>query len=121
MSTDKNPGLLDRLEDLHRHIAQGRIEEAMHTYYADDVTMQDNTAPPCKGLEANLQRERRWLDDVAEWRKFEVKSLAATGDHTFAETSMDFRTKDGRNVHLEQVSSAVWKDGKIVQEHFYHG
>ena len=50
----------------------------------------------------------------------EVKHIAVVGDTSFAETSMDFTTKDGQEIHQEQVARAVWKDGRIVDERFYH-
>ena len=117
--TDTNE-LLERARELHRYIAEGKILEAMHEFYADDVVMQDNLEEPCRGLAANIEREQAWLDSVASWKDFQLVALAARDDVSFAETTMDFTTKDGTEVHSEQVSRARWRDGRIVDERFYH-
>ena len=121
MSTTINDTIEKRTRDLHDFIAQGRIEEALREFYAEDVSFQENLDEPMVGLEANLERERAWLATIAEWRGFEVKAIAVDGHTSFAETSMDYLSTDGEAIHSEQVSRAVWKDGKIVNERFYHG
>ena len=113
--------LAQRAHELHEYIAQGRILDAMDEFYAEDVVMQENLGEPCRGRAANVEREKAWLETVAEWKGFQLLALAVDGDTTFAETSMDYRTTDGQNVHLEQVSRAVWSEGRIVNERFYHG
>lgn len=112
--------LLQRVQDLQAAIARGAILEAMDEFYADDVVMQDNLEEPCRGKAANVEREKAWLDGVREFTGFEVKAIAASDDATFVESTMDFVTQDGQEVHLEQVSRALWRDGRIVDERFYH-
>ena len=109
-----------RLRALHADIAAGRIADVFADYYADDVRMQENTDAPCVGLAANLEREKAWLDGIAEWRSFELLSFAVNGDVSFAETEYAYRMKDGQEVHAVQTARAIWKDGKIVDERFYH-
>jgi len=113
-------GVRERVEALQRYIAEGRIIEALHEFYAEDAVMQENTSPPCAGLAANLEREEEFLASVKEWRDFTVVAIAAEGDTTFVESTMDFVTTDGTEVHSEQVARARWRDGKIVHERFYH-
>ena len=50
--------LQQRLQDLHNHIRQGKIIEAMNEFYDTDTVMQDNANPPTKGLGANIEREK---------------------------------------------------------------
>ena len=109
-----------RLRALHEDIAAGRIVDALPEYYGDDVRMQENSDEPCVGLAANLEREKAWLDGIAEWRSFELLSFAVHGDVSFAETEYAYRTKDGQDVHAVQTARALWNDGKIVDERFYH-
>lgn len=109
------------VHELHEAIARGEILEAIETFYDDDVVMQENTNEPWRGKAKNIEREKEWLANIAEWKGFEVKSIAVAGETTFAETTFDFVTKDGQEVHMEQVARARWKNGKIVEERFYHG
>lgn len=110
-----------RVEDLQQWIATGRILPAMDEFYAPDVVMQENQQPPCVGLAANRERERAFVEAVREWKLFRVLCLAVAGDTSFVESEMRFVLRDGTEVHQLQVSRALWRDGRIVDERFYHG
>jgi ketosteroid isomerase-like protein len=60
------------------------------------------------------------MNGVKEWKGFNV-TATGTGDNvTFYECTMDFIATNGQPVHMEQVSVATWKNGKIVHERFYY-
>ena len=112
--------LHQRLQGLLDHIRSGKVIEAMNEFYDHETVMQDNANPPTKGLAANIEREKQFLSGVKEWKGFDVK-VSAAGDHvTFYECTMDFIATNGQPVHMEQVSVAKWKNGKIVHERFYY-
>ena len=112
--------LHQRLQGLLDHIRSGKVIEAMNEFYDHETVMQDNANPPTKGLAANIEREKQFLSGVKEWKGFDVK-VSAAGDHvTFYECSGDFIATNGQPVHMEQVSVAKWKNGKIVHERFYY-
>ncbi|HWF62221.1 MAG TPA: SnoaL-like domain-containing protein [Nitrospira sp.] len=112
--------LRQRLNDLFGHVRQGKVIEAMNEFYDKDTVMQDNANPPTKGLAANIEREKQFLNGVKEWKGFEVKASGFGGDVTFYESTMDFIATSGQPVHMEQVSVAKWRNGKIVHERFYY-
>jgi len=120
MSTSTTITLQDRLEDLFAYIREGRILEAINEFYAEDAIMQENTQPPTVGREANLEREKQFLNTVKEWIRFDVTAKGLGEDVTFYETVMDWVATDGTPVHVEQVVVANWQDGKITHERFYH-
>jgi len=112
--------LQQRLQDLLNHIRQGKIIEAMNEFYDKDTVMQDNANPPTKGLSANIEREKQFMSGVKEWKGFTVTASGVGDNVTFYESTSDFVTTGGVPVHLEQVSVAKWKNGKIVHERFYY-
>jgi ketosteroid isomerase-like protein len=112
--------LQQRLQDLHNHIRQGKIIEALNEFYDTDTVMQDNANPPTKGLTANIEREKQFMSGVKEWKGFNVTASGVGDNVTFYEATVDFITTDGQYSHLEQVSVAKWKKGKIVHERFYY-
>jgi ketosteroid isomerase-like protein len=117
MSTNN---LQQRLQDLLDHIRNGKVIEAMNEFYDQDTVMQDNANPSTKGLAANIEREKQFLNGVKEWKGFNVKASAAGDNVTFYECTMDFIATNGQPVHMEQVSVAKWKNGKIVHERYYY-
>ena len=112
--------LQQRLNDMFGYVRQGKIVEAMNEFYDNDTVMQDNANPPTKSLAANIEREKQFLSGVKEWKGFEVKA-SGTGDNvTFYECTLDFIATSGQPVHMEQVSVAKWRNGKIIHERFYY-
>jgi ketosteroid isomerase-like protein len=112
--------LSQRLQGLLTSIQQGKIMEAMKEFYDADAVMQDNANPPTKGLAANIEREKQFLDGVKEWKGFRVSASGVGDNVTFYECVMEFIATNGQPVRLEQVSVAKWKNGKIVNERFYY-
>jgi ketosteroid isomerase-like protein len=109
-----------RLNDLINHVRQGKIIEAMNEFYDKDTVMQDNANPPTKGLAANIEREKEFVSGVKEWKGFNVTASGVGDNTTFYECTMDFIATNGQPFHMEQVSVAKWKNGKIVHERFYY-
>jgi ketosteroid isomerase-like protein len=120
LNQPKVSNIADRVADLLRYIQGGRIIEAMNEFYAEDTEMQENRNAPMRGLAANIEREKQFLAQVKEWRGFDVQATAVHGDVSFIESTMDFVATNGAEVHLEQVSVARWRNGKIVHERFYY-
>ncbi|MDR4466566.1 MAG: ester cyclase [Nitrospira sp.] len=112
--------LQQRLNDLFGYVRQGKIIEAMNEFYDKDTVMRDNANPPTKGLAANIEREKQFLNGVKEWKGFNVTASGVGDNVTFYESTMDFIATNGQPVHLEQVSVAEWSNGKIVHERFYY-
>lgn len=112
--------LQQRLNDLFGYIRQGKIVEAMNEFYDKDTVMQDNANPPTVGQGANIEREKQFLNGVKEWKGFNVTASAVGDNVTFYECTLDFIATGGQAVHMEQVSVAKWKNGKIVHERFYY-
>ncbi len=120
MSTPTTIALQERLEDLFSYIREGRILDAINEFYAEDVVMQENAETPTVGRDANLEREKQFLNTVKEWKRFDVTAKGVGDNATFYETIMNWVTTDGTPVHVEQVVASKWKDGKITYERFYH-
>lgn len=112
--------LQQRLNDLFGYVRQGQIVEAVQEFYDKDAAMQENGNPPTIGQVANIEREKQFLSGVKEWKGFNVTVSAVGNDVTFYECTMDFIATNGQAVHMEQVSVAKWKNGKIIHERFYY-
>ena len=119
MTNEKDPRALAL--ELHARVARGELLEAFDQYYADDVSMQENLNEPVAGHAANREREVAFLDSIAEVHGYDVHAVAADGDTTFVESTFRFTSKAGDEVALTQVARSRWRDGKIVEERFYHG
>lgn len=115
-----NANLQQRLQGLLTSIQQGKIMDAMNEFYDADTIMQDNANPSTRGLAANIEREKQFLNGVKEWKGFHISASGVGDDVTFYEGVMEFIATNGQPVRLEQVSVAKWKNDKIVHERFYY-
>jgi DNA-binding transcriptional regulator LsrR (DeoR family) len=118
--TATQTNLQTRIEDLLDYIRTGRIMDAMHEFYDDSLTMTEPAYGDTVGLAANIIREQAFVDSVKEWKNFDVTAISVGDDVTSYEAVMDWVNTDGDDIHVEQVSVAKWKDGKIVHERFYY-
>ena len=94
--------------------------DAMREFYADEVVMSEPAYGATAGLAANLEREQKFVDSVAEFLNFEAKHVGVGENVSFYENAMGWRDVNGQEIHVEQVVVAEWKDGKIVREQFYY-
>jgi ketosteroid isomerase-like protein len=109
-----------RVQELFEYIREGRILDAMHEFYDDEVVMEEPAYGKTIGLKANIDREQKFVDSVAEFKGFEVAAVAVGEDVACYENVMDWISQDGQEVHVEQVSVQRWRNGKIVHERFYY-
>lgn len=92
-----------RVYELLDAIRNGRIMEAMNTFYAEDVVMSEPAYGETVGLEANLKREQAFVDAVKAFKSSETPSITIGEGVAIYENVMDLTTHDDQDVHVEQV------------------
>lgn len=102
-------------------LAEGKFIDAMETYLDDAVVLWEANAPAKEGKEHCINVEKDLLKDVTEFIGYKlVSGPAVHGDTSFYEAVMEFVTKDGTHNRFEQVVRTKWKNGKIIDERYYH-
>lgn len=108
------------VDQLNQHIQEGKILEAMREFYADDLVMAENDNPPCTGLEANLVREKDFVENTT-WYGLELRGVAVGDGITMVEWWMDFHNREyGKRLAFTQVAVQRWRGDKIYDERFYY-
>lgn len=121
-TTAAQADIAGRVRDLIGYVQQGRVIDAMYEFYAPDVRMQENNNPPTVGLEANVERERKFVESVRQWKRFDVHSVGVDAEkgRAFVQSELEFEGVDGKTCRSDQVAVQTWRDGKIVHEKFYY-
>jgi ketosteroid isomerase-like protein len=110
----------NRLVELCR---QGNFEAAQRELYADDAISIEPYATAdfekeCHGLEAILEKGKKWGEMVEEAHGMEV-SEPLLADSSFAVTmTMDVTMKGGQRMKMTELCIYHVKDGKIISEQF---
>lgn len=113
--------ILEKINEVLALLAEGQFINAMTEYLADDVQLSEGNNPPKIGKELCLAEEEKLLSTVVEFGGYHVISgPAVKGDTTFYEVVMEFKTNDGKAHRFEQAVRSQWKDGKIINERYYH-
>ena len=108
------------LIDLKTLLGKGQFLEAMDKYLAEDVVLQEANNEPKVGKEVCIVAEKELLATVTEFIQYDMKNIAISGDTSYYEATMEFKTNDGQHHKFEQVNRTQWKDGKIINERYYH-
>ena len=112
---------LTKMNEVLALLAEGQFIKAMTEYLDDDVQLSEGNNPPKIGKKLCLEEEEKLLSTVVEFGGYHVLSgPAAKGDTTFYEVVMEFKTNDGVSHRFEQAVRSVWKNGKIINERYYH-
>jgi ketosteroid isomerase-like protein len=110
----------ERVRDLVAYVERGRILEAIDEFYADDVVMQDNHAPPTVGKAANREREQAFAALIAEVHENRAAAVLVDGDRAVINWRFDFTGTDGTRYRFDQLAFQSWKGDRIVNERFYY-
>nr|WP_321247676.1 hypothetical protein [uncultured Psychroserpens sp.] len=108
------------LSDLQDLLGKGQFLEAMDKYLDDNVVLQEANNEPKIGKETAVIAEKELLATVTEFIGYDMKNIAVAGDTSYYEAIMEFKTNDGQHHRFEQVNRTQWKDGKIINERYYH-
>nr|WP_070960483.1 hypothetical protein [Hyphomonas sp. Mor2] len=114
---NQNLAQLDRLLGL---LENGQFIEGMETFFDPDVTIQEVGQAPKTGRDLTIAVEKELLEGVSEFIQYSAHSKGAGGDKTFYEATMEFKTKEGQHVVQNQAVVTTWKNGKIIDERYYH-
>ena len=111
---------LNHLNSLLDMLAEGQFVEGMERYFDENVTIQEVGQTPKSGRDHAIAVEKELLTGVSEFIQYTAHSQGAGGDKTFYEATMEFKTSDGQHVVQNQAVVTTWKNGKIVDERYYH-
>lgn len=102
-------------------LGKGEFIKAMDTYLDDNVKLWEGNNAAKEGKAHCIKQEEDLLATVTPFHGYTVKSgPAVVRDTSFYEAVMEFDTNDGTRHRFEQVVRTKWRDGKIVDERYYH-
>ncbi len=110
----------ERVQALVNTVEQGKILDAVHEFYADDVTMQDNQNPPTVVKAANLIREEGFGGVIAEVHENRAELLLVDGDRAVIHWIFDFTDKESKHFRFDQIAMQTWRGDHIAAERFYY-
>lgn len=120
MSTE---AVAKRLVAMCRH---GQFEEAQHELYARDAvsiepaTMADGPLGNVQGLDAILEKGKRFQAGIKELHGLEVSEPLIAGNWFSVVMTMDVTMKEYGRVTMTEICVYHVKDDKITSEQFFY-
>ena len=113
--------ILSNVNNVLELLGKGEFIKAMDTYLDDNVKLWEGNNPAKEGKAHCIQLEEELLSTVVAFHGYDIISgPAVVGDTSFYESVMSFDTNDGTKHRFEQAVRTKWKNGKIIDERFYH-
>ena len=113
--------LKERVEKLNQMILNGQALEAFDTFYAEEVTMQENENTPTVSKAACRMNEEAFVNGITEFRNAQVKNIIISDNISAVEWDFDFTHKDWGVRNYTQLAVQKWNDqGQIISEKFYY-
>jgi len=110
----------NNVNQLVEMVQQGQILEAFDRFYAEGVSMLENTNPPTQGKGENRLREEQFLATVKEVHENRAAFSVVEENRAVIGWVLEFTNTEGTRLRLDQVAVQEWAGGQIVSERFVY-
>lgn len=115
-----NQNLQELVHDLNLLIMDLKFEEALQTFYDEDIISMENAEASTKGLQAYIDAGQTFLNNISNY-KAQLLAVMIGKDVTASHWHYTFDHKLWGHWDKEQISVQCWKNGKITREvHTYN-
>ena len=108
------------LETFIAAVERGAHAQAIRDFYTDDASMQENQAPPRRGLSMLVSHEEAVMSRTAHVESHCVRPVFVHGDHVVIRWIFIFTDKEGRERRMEELAWQRWEGERIAQEEFFY-
>jgi hypothetical protein len=116
-----NTLLKEKVQTFNQLIINDETVKAMEVFYADDVELQENEAPPRKGKEACIAREKAALAKFGLGIEIIKQAVDEETQVVFSEYLMTITNIETQKVsYRTEISVQQWQNGLVTKEKFYY-
>lgn len=101
-------------------VVGGNHVGAIHDYYHDDATMQENRLAPRCGRDALMAHEAKVLARLTLMHTHPPRTVLVEGDQVMIAWVFDATDLNGVTRRLEEVAVQLWVGDRIQTERFYY-
>ena len=110
----------ERVQAFVAMVEAGAYVEAIHQFYADDATMQENLGTIRTGRDALAAHEAATLKSVRSITTRPGSTYAIDGDRVIVHWVFDIVQADGGKFTLDELAYQTWRGDRIAVERFYY-
>ncbi|MCS6985967.1 MAG: nuclear transport factor 2 family protein [Sphingomonadaceae bacterium] len=109
-------------EDFARLCAEGRVQEAVRTYWSPDIATFEPVPgewAETRGIEQAMAKMTWWRENH-EIHEIDVEGPWVNGNQFTLYWEIEMTPKDGETEDLEEIVLYTVEDGKIVEERYFY-
>jgi ketosteroid isomerase-like protein len=100
-------------------IERGEFLEALLKFYAEDMTAQENNAPPRIGRAAQITNEEAALKRM-RFDTIEAVSYLVDGDRVAINYVFEMTTAAGDHLRMDEIAYQLWRGDQIINERYFY-
>nr|WP_063571726.1 nuclear transport factor 2 family protein [Luteibacter rhizovicinus] len=101
-------------------VESGDFVTAIERYYHADASIQENNEAPRVGRALLVKGEQQFLESMVSVSGHRMAPPLIEGDHVAIRWRFDIRTKDGKELVLEEIAFQTWQGNRIREETFFY-
>jgi SnoaL-like domain len=110
----------ETLESFVNLVEAGDTVEAMHRFYAEHASMQENAAPPRVGKVALIKHEEAALTSIASMKARCVRPIFVSGDFVVIRWVFEIQDKKGHTMRFDELAYQRWEGNLMAEEKFFY-
>jgi ketosteroid isomerase-like protein len=110
----------ERVQAFVDMVERGEYVEAIHQFYTDDATMQENLGEVRTGRQSLADFEDETLKRVTSITTRPGSTFAIDGDRVIVHWVFDIVQGDGKTFTLDELAYQTWRGDRIASERFYY-
>jgi ketosteroid isomerase-like protein len=110
----------DTVERFIARVESNAHVEAIHEFYTEDASMQENQKEPRRGRAALMERERKTMARASSVRSKCVRPVFVQGDRVVIRWQFHFEWPDGTVSDLDELAYQRWEGERIAEERFFY-
>jgi hypothetical protein len=109
------------VENMNAMTLQGKWQEALDKYYADDAVRKISGLVPLVGKDMIREQVEDFINGLTEFKAYEIKAVAVDEENnvSMVEWSQEFIHKFYGHIRQTLVGVQRWRDGQIYEESLY--
>jgi hypothetical protein len=113
--------LQEFVKAMNQMVSNGQLVDAAEKYYSPTIKTIEYDGSVTEGKPAAMKKLNEFVDSIQKVKQIELLRSVSDGDTSFSEYILDFDMKDGSNVYLHEIIRSLWRNGQVIEEHYFKG
>lgn len=110
----------DRVDAFVDAVVNGDHADAIHNFYHEDASMQENETPPRVGRDRLVAHEQAALARIQSMETHPPRAVLVDGDRVMIAWTFDMIDGKGVRRRLREIALQEWRDDRILREQFVY-